>query len=65
MFMCVKLSSLFDREIKVYYVPHMLKQCFSIKTMCANYILFINTTLHLLQVHLGVWANIETVTVKL
>ena len=31
MFMCVKLSSLFDREIKLYYVPHMLKQCLASK----------------------------------
>ena len=32
--MCVKLNSLFDSEIKVYYVTQVLKQGINIKTMC-------------------------------
>jgi len=47
--MCVKLNSLFDREMKVYYVTHVLKQGNNIKTNCPNYIFkFRNPTLHLL-----------------
>ena len=57
-FMCVKLISLFDREMKVCYVTHMLKQGTNIKTVCPNYILkFKNTKSHLLHVHLGAWAK--------
>jgi len=44
MFMCVKLNSLFDREIKVYYVTQVLKQGINIKTMCPNYILEFKNT---------------------
>jgi len=48
-FMCVKLNSLFDSEMKVYYVTQMLKQGINIKTMCPNHILELkNTQLHLL-----------------
>jgi len=36
--MCVKLNSLFDSEMKVYFVTQMLKQGIDIKTMCPNYI---------------------------
>jgi len=36
--MCVKLNSLFDSEMKVYFVTQMLKQGINIKTMCPNYI---------------------------
>ena len=39
MFMCVKLNSLFDREMKVFYVTQELKQGINIKTMCPTYIL--------------------------
>ena len=38
MFMCVKLNSIFDTEMKVYSVTQMSKQCINIKTMCPNYI---------------------------
>ena len=49
MLMCVKLNSLFDREMKVYYVTQVLKQGTNIKLMCPSYILeFRNTNLHLL-----------------
>jgi len=52
--MCVKLNSLFDSELKVYYVTQVLKQGINIKMMCPNYILkFKNKKLHLLQVYLG------------
>jgi len=37
--MCVILNSLFDREMKVFYVTQMLKQGNNIKTNCPNYIL--------------------------
>jgi len=37
--MCVKLNSLFDSEMKVYYVTQVLQQCINIKTLCPNYIL--------------------------
>jgi len=53
MFMCVKLNSLFDREMNIYYITHMLKQCINIELR--------NTKSHLLQVYLGAWAKIETV----
>ena len=37
MFMCVKLKSLFDREMKVYYVTQMLQRGINIITICPNY----------------------------
>jgi len=47
--MCVKLNSLFDREMKVYYVIQVLKKGINMKTMCPYYILkFRNTKSHLL-----------------
>ena len=47
--MCVKLNSLFDRKMKVFYVTQVLKQDINIKTMCHNYKLdFRNTKSHLL-----------------
>jgi len=53
------LNSLFDRELKVYYVTQVLKQGINIKTMCPNYILESrNKNLLLLQVYLGVWVKI-------
>jgi len=62
MFICVKLNSLFDSEMKVYYVTQVYKQGINIKTMCSNYILeFRNTKSHLLQVYLGAWVKIEIV----
>jgi len=46
--MCVKLNSLFDSEMKLFYVTQVLKQGTNIKTMCPNYILkFRNKTTHL------------------
>ena len=48
--MCVKLNSLFDCEMKVYYVTQVLKQGINIKKKS-----------HLLQVHLGAWVKIEIV----
>ena len=55
--MFVKLISLCDREIKVYYVTHVLKQSIK-KKMCPNYILeFRNTNPHLLLVYLSMWAR--------
>jgi len=60
--MCVKLNSLFDSEMKVYYVTQVFKQGINIKTMCPNYILkFKNTQWHILQVFLGGWVKIEIV----
>jgi len=44
MFMCVKLTSLVGREMKVFYVRHVLKQGININTMCPNYILQIAFT---------------------
>ena len=45
--MCVKLNTLFDREMNVYYVTQVLKQGISIKAMYPNFILeFRNTKLH-------------------
>ena len=62
MFMCVKLNSLCDREMNLYYITYVLNQCINIKTMCPNYIHELrNTNSHLLQVYLGAWAKIETV----
>jgi len=59
---CVKLTSLFDCEMKVFYVTQVLQQGIYIKTMCPNYILkFGNTKSHLLQVFLSVWIKIEIV----
>jgi len=60
MFMCVKLKSLFDSEMKVYDVTQVLKQGINIKTMCPNYILAFTNT-NLLQVYIGAWAKKETV----
>jgi len=49
MFMCVKLNSLFDSEMKVYHVTHVLKYGINMTTNYANYILvFRNTKSHLL-----------------
>ena len=60
MFMCVKLNSLFDSEMKVYYVTQVLKQGINIKMMCPNYILeFRNTKSHSVQVKLS--SNIMSV----
>jgi len=36
--MFVQLNSLFDREMKLYYVTQVLKQGRNIKLMCPNYI---------------------------
>jgi len=49
--MCVKLSSLLESEMRVFYITQVLTQDFNIKTMCPNYILkFRNTKSHLFQV---------------
>jgi len=49
-----KLNSLFDSEMKVYYVTQVLKEGTNIKTMCPNYNLeFRNMKSHILQVYLG------------
>jgi len=42
--MSVKLNSLFDNEMKVYYVTQVLKQGINIKTMCPNYVLDFRNT---------------------
>jgi len=68
--MCVKLNSLFDSELKVYYDTQVLKQGINITTMCPHYILeFRNTISHLLQLYIGAWAKIyiiiEIMPVKL
>ena len=58
-FMCVKLNSLFDSDMMVYYVTQVLNQGINIKTMCPFYILkYRNTTLHLVYVYLCMWAKI-------
>jgi len=47
--MCVKLNSLFDREMKFYYVTQVLMQGVNFKTNCLNYkhvIYFRNTNSH-------------------
>ena len=36
MFMCVQLNSLFDSEMKVYYITQVLKQGIKIETMSPN-----------------------------
>ena len=60
--MCVQLNSFLIREMKVYYVTHVLKQGIDIKTMCPDYIFeFRNTNSYLLQVYLGAWVKIEIV----
>jgi len=62
MFMCVKLNSLFYREMKNYCVTKAFKQGVYIKTVRPNYILvFRHTKSHLLKVYLGAWVKIETV----
>jgi len=40
--MCIQWNSLFDNEIKVYYVTQVLKQGININTMYPNYIKFRN-----------------------
>ena len=57
--MCIKLNSLFDREIKVLYATQVLKQGFNIKTICPNYILKYRNTQS--QLYIGAWAKTETV----
>ena len=52
MFMCVKLNTLYDREIKSYYVIQVLKQG-------TNILEFRNKKSHLLQVYLGTWVKKE------
>ena len=42
--MCVKLNSLLDREMKVYYVTQVVKHGIDIKTMCPYYILKFRNT---------------------
>jgi len=43
------MNYLFDKEMKFFYVTHVLKQGTNIKTMCLNYILkFRNMSSHLL-----------------
>ena len=60
--MCIKLNSLIDSLMNVYYVTQVLKPDINIKTMCPNYILeFRNTKSHLLHVYLGECVNIEIV----
>ena len=60
--MCETLNSLFDSEMKVYYVTQVLKQGTNIKTMCPNYILIFKITKsHLLQVYLGACVKIEII----
>jgi len=45
--MYVKLNTLFDSEMKVYYVTQVVKQGINIKTNCPSYILeFRSTTSH-------------------
>jgi len=62
MFICVKLNSIFDREVKVYYITQVLKQGMNIKINCPKYILkFRNTKSHLLQVYLVSLAKKENV----
>jgi len=41
--MRVKLNSLIDTEMKVYYVTQVFKQGINIKTMCPNYTLYLET----------------------
>jgi len=42
--MCVKLNSLFDSEMNVYYVTQVLKQGTNIKTMYPKYTLEFRNT---------------------
>jgi len=43
--MCVKLNSLFDSEMKVYYITQVLKQrILHLETMCPYYILEFRNT---------------------
>ena len=63
MLMSVKLNSIFNSEMKVYYITQVLKQCIIFKHMCPNYIIELRKTKsHLLNVYLGAWVNIEMVT---
>ena len=50
--MCVKLNTLYDREIKSYYVIQVFKQG-------TNILEFRNKKSHLLQVYLGTWVKKE------
>ena len=60
--MCVKLNSLFDRDMTVHYITQVLKQGTNIKMICPNYILeFRNTKSYLLQVYLGTRVKIVIV----
>jgi len=60
--MCVKLNSLFDSKMKVYYAKQVLMQGTDINTICPNCMLELrNTQSHLLQVYLGAWVKIEIV----
>jgi len=60
--MCVKLNSLFDRDMTVHYITKVLKQGTNIKMICPNYILeFRNTKSYLLQVYLGTRVKIVIV----
>ena len=55
--MYVKLNSIFDREITVHYVAHVLMQGITITTMCTNYILEFTSTK--LQFYLSACVKIE------
>ena len=60
--MCVKLSSLLESEMRVFYITQVLTQDFNIKTMCPNYILeFRNAISYLFHVYLSVWVTIKIV----
>jgi len=64
--MCVKLNSLFDSKVKVYYVTQVLKQGIYIKTIwhkliTNNYILKFRNTKIAFVVYLGVWVKIGIV----
>jgi len=68
--MCVRCNSLFDREMKVYYVIQVLKQGINTKTTGPNCIQECrNTKLHLLQVYHGhgssKWLSSKIMSVKL
>jgi len=54
------MNTLYDREMKSYYVTHVLKQDINIKRRCPNLIHeFRNTNSHLLQVYVSAWAKIK------
>jgi len=57
---CILVNPLVDREMKVYYVTHVLKQGI-LKYQNGRYVLTTtNTKSHVLQVYLGAWAKIES-----